>query len=119
MSDSVNRPAPLTEVKRLHDAASSRDEAVNKLHRDLDGNFRMAKAKVGAAIAAAIRDQPRKTYGHEGLMSGVCSGAKVPEYLARICDDPQARRRLALALLEGDDRVTVKTVVEWEDEKAG
>ncbi|HYE86523.1 MAG TPA: hypothetical protein VEA16_09225, partial [Vicinamibacterales bacterium] len=66
---------------------------------------------MGAAFTAAIGDQPGKRFGHEGLVSGLKSGEKVPDYLAQIADDPEARRRFALALLEGDEEVQIETVV--------
>lgn len=69
----------------------------------------MAKAKVGAVIRAAIGNGPLKAYGHEGLVSGVCSGEKAPDYLARIVADKSAKQRLALALLEDDSDVVVTT----------
>lgn len=71
----------------------------------------MAKAKVGAAFERAIGDRPLKEFGHEGLVSAVCSGEKVPEYLARIYQDKGARRRMALALLEDDTDVIVTTTI--------
>lgn len=115
MTRIVDRSAVSVEVKRLHDVSDARDEAVKKLH---DVPFRQAKADVGAAIRVAIGDRPLKEYGHESLISEVCSGAKVPEYLARICDDVQARRRLGIALLKGTG-VRFRTVAEWDDEQVG
>lgn len=75
----------------------------------------MAKAHVGAALAAAIGDEPLKQFGHEGLMSGVCSGEKVPDYLARICQNDDARRRFLKALAHGDPRIRVRTVIEIDE----
>lgn len=76
----------------------------------------MAKAAVGAAIEAAIGDQPLKHYGDEGLVSKVVSGEKVPNYLAQIARDPAARQRFALALLTGT-KVRRRIVLDWDDER--
>jgi hypothetical protein len=108
MSRSLAADRQPAEVKSSHRDDRTRDEAVKELHQI---KFRSAKAGMGAAVEAAIGDNPLKAYGHEGLLSGVCSGEKVPEYLARIYDDPAARRRLALALLAGDECCEVETVV--------
>ena len=104
------------EVKPSHRDDSDESSTVKKLpHVPLV----MAKAKVGAAIEQAIGDLPDKHFGHEGLVSALKTGEKVPDYLARIYQDRGARRRLALALLEDDDRVRVRTVIEWDEEKVG
>lgn len=79
----------------------------------------MAKVKVGEAVGQAIGDQPLKAYGDKSNVKKVCSGERVPEYLAQIYRDRAARRRFALSLLEDDDGVRVRTVVEWDEEKAG
>lgn len=113
---SVSRVLGSAEVKPLHLGDDARAEAVKKLHRV---PLEMAKAAVGAAIDVAIGDAPAKEYGHEGLISSVKSGEKVPEYLARIYADPVARRRLAFALLKDDEAVTVRTVIEFCERKAG
>jgi hypothetical protein len=102
------------EVKRLHPGDDVGPEAVKKLHHV---PLAMAKADIGAAIGAAIEGKPLKHYGHEGLMSDVISGAKVPEYLARICENPESRRRLALALLKGTG-VRARMVLDWDEEIA-
>lgn len=115
MSSSLNRTLGTLEVKSLHSDEERRSDAVKKLHRV---PLEMAKAAVGAAIDVAIGDAPAKEYGHEGLISSVKSGEKVPEYLARIYQDPGARRRLAFALLKDDAAVTFRTVIEFE-EKVG
>lgn len=86
------------------------DVEVKNVHR-LDVSLVIAKAKVGAAVAAAISDHPLKAFGHEGLLSAVCSGEKVPAYLARIYQDKTSRRHFAVALLEDDTDVVVTTTV--------
>lgn len=86
------------------------DNRVDRLVNEVDRRKRMAKASMGAAIEQAIGDR-RKAFGDKGLISNVCSGEKVPEYLARIYEDPEARRRFALALLEGDDEIEVYTEI--------
>lgn len=103
-----------SEEKTLHRDESNALDAVKKLHHV---PLVMAKAKVGAAIDSAIGDAPDKSFGHEGLVSGLKSGEKVPDYLARIYADKGARRRFAVALLEEDSEVRVRTVIEIEDRK--
>ena len=94
MARTVSRAIPTVEVKSLHCAP-----------------LVAAKTKVGAAVTIAIVDQPLKAFGHEGLMSGVCSGEKVPDYLARIVQDKRTRRRFAVALLEDDTDVIVTVTI--------
>jgi hypothetical protein len=116
MSRSLAADRQSAEVKSSHRDDRTRDEAVKELHQI---KFRSAKARMGAAVERAIGDQPLKAFGHEGLLSGVCSGEKVPEYLARICESPAARRRFAMALLEDDPDVRFRTVIEIDERKAG
>jgi hypothetical protein len=97
------------EAQRLHRDDSSSPSAVRNLHHV---PLVMAKAKVGKAIKEAIGNAPLKQFGHEGLMSALISGEKVPDYLARIYDDPDALWRFAMALLEHDPTVRIRTVVE-------
>lgn len=97
------------EVKPLHRDAERRAEAVKKLHQL--SKCVAAKAGVGRAFKAAIGDEADKAFGHEGLVSGLKSGEKVPDYLASIYADPAARRRFALALLEDDEGVELETIV--------
>jgi len=75
-----------------------------------------AKVAVGEALEDAIGGDAYKRYGTRSLMSGVCSGEKVPNYLAAIYAHEPARVRLALSLLTGTHNVTVKlrVVVELE-----
>lgn len=115
MGRMVPHALPIEEVNSVDDGDLV---AVNKVDRLVDVPLAMAKAHFGAAVKAAIADAPMKAYGDKGLLSGVTSGEKVPDYLARICQDDNARRRLALALLRDDAGVRVRTVVEWE-EKVG
>lgn len=106
MGRSVQQPLPPMEVKPSH-RPNGRSEEPSPLAVRL----KMAKAKVGAAFERAIGDRPLKEFGHEGLVSAVCSGEKVPDYLARVAEDKQARRRFALALLEDDTDVIVTTTI--------
>jgi len=78
----------------------------------------MAKAGIGRAIKHAIGDEPLKVYGDDSMMAKVISGERVPDYLARIYNRPEARRRYALSLLRGDKKVRVRTVVEIIEEEA-
>ena len=96
------------EVKPLHRRAERGEGSSPRLPERAD---RPAKARLGAAFTAAIGDQPGKRFGHEGLVSGLKSGEKVPDYLAQIAEDPEARRRFALALLEDDEDVEIVTEI--------
>jgi hypothetical protein len=71
----------------------------------------MAKARVGKAVKHAIGDDPLKVYGDDSMMAKVITGEKVPDYLARIVNRPEALRRYALSLLEGDPDVETETTV--------
>lgn len=113
---SVVQPLPLMEVNRVDDCRPAKTRTVNDVDRLKAIPLEMAKAKVGAAVNHAIGDKPLKLFGDKGLVSKVCTGEKVPEYLAQIYQDTTSRRRFALALLKGDVKVRVRTVVEFEDE---
>lgn len=115
MRRSVQQSFPPMEVKSLHRTAETRAEAVKELHQV---PLNMAKASVGAAFAEAIGDSARKVYGHEGLVSAVCSGEKVPEYLARVYADPAARVRFGVAWLKGARQVRVRRRIEVEIEES-
>lgn len=105
--------AEQVEGKRLDRLPQTAKGAVKKIDSlPLDD----AKARVGRAVKDAIGDQPFKVYGDEGQMSKVVTGEKVPDYMARIYRNPEARRRYAVSLLRGDKSVRVRTVVEIEDE---
>lgn len=78
--------------------------------------LRMAKKHVGDAVTAAIGTEPRKRYGHEGRLSEVCAGEKVPDWLARIYQDDDARIRFGLDWLRGmGPRVRVRMTVDIDD----
>lgn len=108
---SIAHDRPSEEVKRLDRDESAEDAAVRNLHRV---PLVMAKVGMGAAIGQAIGTGSRKQFGTEGLVSGLISGEKVPDYLAHIYEDKGARRRLAMALLQDDERVRMRVVVEIE-----
>lgn len=124
MSTQSQRSLPPMEVNRVPSReceSESREHGVNDVHR-LDVPLKMAhaKARAGRALKKAIEGRALKEFGLKSLISGVCSGEKVPEYLARIVDDKPARRRLALALLEDDSEVIVTTTVTIpQSKKAG
>lgn len=105
VKSSVARADDYAEVNRVDGAREDRSSLVNKVDR------LPAKVRAGAALKAAIGDDPLKKYGDKGLLANVTSGEKVPDYLARIVADKPARRRLALALLEDDSDVIVTTTV--------
>lgn len=108
---SVHQQNLLMEVNRVDPAPDRRADVVNRVDRLPDLTLEMAKVGVGSAVREAIGRRPLKEFGDKGLVSGVCSGDKAPDYLARIYQDPQARRRFALALLEDDHEVHVDTVI--------
>lgn len=114
MPRSLSQPFAPTELKSLHRDESDRAEAVKNLHHV---PLAMAKAKVGAAIGKAIGDAPTKEYGHEGLISGVKSGEKVPEYLARIVANRGACRRFLKALAADDTGIVTYTVMHIPDDE--
>lgn len=107
------------EVNRVDGRREPRERVVNKVDRLPERACDMAKAGMGAAIEHAIGDDPLKAYGDKGLMSKVVTGEKVPDYLARIYGNHEARRRLALALLKDDPSVRMRTTIEWDEEKVG
>lgn len=117
MGHSVQQLLVGAEVKEVHDAIERR--TATDVRRLDDVTLAMAKVKTGACIGKAIEGSPLKTFGHEGLVSAVISGEKVPGYLARIYHNAWTRRRLALALLEDDPDVTVTTTITVPMSKVG
>lgn len=116
-SRSVQQPLPPMEVNSLESREVARERTPKELEslpapRPLD----MAKAAIGRAIKHGIGDDPLKVYGNEGQMSNVIAGPQVPDYMARIFLNPEARRRYALSLLRGDKQVRVRTIVEIDEE---
>src|SRR5688572_23355244 len=87
------------------------DGEVNKVDPRLNVPLKQAKARFGAAVGDAIGLEPLKAFGDKGMLSKVVAG-DVPDYLARIVENDAARRRFALALLENDDQIAVRTVIE-------
>ena len=116
MPSSLPKPNGRMEDKRLDRLPETAREAVRKL--DLP-SLDDAKASVGRAVKHAIGDDPARVYGDEGQMSRVMTGEKVPDYMARIYRNPDARRRYVLSLLKGDPNVRIRTTVDWDEEKAG
>jgi hypothetical protein len=106
---------PPAEVKKPHRDSDDEIDAVKNLHHV---KLQMAKARIGAAVERAIGDLPLKAFGHEGLVSAVCSGEKVPDYLGRIAQDNDARRRFAMALLEDDSGVVITTTITIQSKKS-
>lgn len=102
MGRSVQQALPAMEVQRV----DRRERTVRKLDRLDDVTLRTAKARMGACVREAIGPRAFKEFGDESFVGKVCTGEKVPDYLARIVDDDRARRRLGLALLD-DATVTV------------
>ena len=112
MSRIVQQSLPPMEVQRT----DSPSEAPTGNRTLPDIPLEMAKAGIGRAIKSAIGDDPLKVYGDDSMMAKVISGERIPDYLARIYRNPEARRRYAVSLLRGDKQVRVRTVVEIEEE---
>lgn len=112
MARSFQQVLPPMEVRKPD--APSEPQSGNRTLPEIP--LEMAKAGIGRAIKHAIGDDPMKVYGDDSLMAKVISGERVPDYLARIYNRPEARRRYALSLLRGDKQVRVRTVVEIEEE---
>lgn len=117
MAPKVNGALAALEVNRVDKPKMLRAGTVNKVDHEPDP-LEIAKIRVGEALRAGIGHEPLKTYGDKGLMSNVLSGEKVPDYLARIYQNNEARRRFARALLADDCTVRVRTVIEWDEEEA-
>lgn len=118
VTKSLQQPLPPMEVNLLE----SREVAGQRTPKELESlpsprPLDMAKAAVGRAIKKGIGDDPLKVYGNEGQMSNVIAGPQVPDYMARIFMNPEARRRYALSLLKGDKSVRVRTIIEIEEEQ--
>jgi hypothetical protein len=114
-SSSVAKPNGSAEVRQPDEPREAPSE--NRTLPEIP--LAMAKAGIGLAIKNAIGDQPLKVYGDDSRMAKVISGEGVPDYLARIYRNPDARRRYALSLLRGDPNVRIRTTVDWDEEKAG
>lgn len=103
------------EVKRSDHEPTRRSDAVKELDRV---PLEMARARVGAAFSRGIGDASLKAYGDPGLIRKVVTGEKVPDYLARIAQDADARRRFAMALLEDDSGVVITTTITIAQKKS-
>jgi hypothetical protein len=116
MSRSIAHAAVAVEDNRVE---SGDRGTFNKVDRLPERAVSMAKAAVGAAVKNAIGDAPMKQYGDKGQLSNVISGEGVPDYMARIYEDPAARRRYAISLLKGDPKVRMwrKVEIEIDDEE--
>lgn len=100
------------EVKPSHRPSDRPVAAVKEVHHD-------AKTGMGAVIRDAIGPDKLEAYGHAGLLSGVCSGEKCPDYLAAIFANEGARLRMAKALLRSSGKlVKERTVFEIEERTA-
>jgi len=109
MAASVERQRALLEVK-------TPDRPLRVEVNKVDGDsLEQSKVALGRDISEAIAGTPRKVYGDDALMSGICSGDKVPDYLARIYRDRIARRKLGFAFLRGTG-VRKHVSLEWDEE---
>jgi hypothetical protein len=116
-SDTVSA---LLEVEKLPRPGDRADRGVKKVHLLPETSLEQAKKGFGAAVKAAIGDNPMKVYGAENIISAVVSGEKVPDYLGRLFQDDGARRRMGRELLRGAKGVRQRnmTVIEWDEEEA-
>jgi hypothetical protein len=114
MKSSVQRNLPPMELRNPDQAI--RAQSGNRTLPEIP--LEMAKASIGRAVRDAIGDEPLKVYGDDSMMAKVIAGEKVPEYLARIYRNPDARRRYALSLLRNDPKVRIRTTVDWDEEEA-
>lgn len=114
MATSFPLPVGPVEVKRIDGDRAPATGTVNGIDRGDDNPLRHAKAQVGAVMAAAIGTDPLKCYGDAGLVSKVCSGEKAPDYLARIYQNPEARRRFAQAWLQDTPGVRMTVTFEFD-----
>jgi hypothetical protein len=108
MPRSLDRAFVSVEDKRLESLPDSAKQGVKKLECS---PLERAKVRAGRAVRHAIGESPMKEYGDEGQMSKVVAGPGIPDYLARIVNRPDALRRYALSLLEGEQGVEVETTV--------
>jgi hypothetical protein len=110
------------EVSRTDEGGSARSTVVSKtdrLAKLAEIPLEMARISMGDAIARGIGRESYKAFGDTGLITKVVSGEKVPDYLAKLYADADARQRFALALLEGLDGVAMETTVRINQTKAG
>src|SRR5687767_10557751 len=104
MAATLPKPNGRGEDQRLDRLPMKANGAVQKVDLAMD----TAKEHVGKAIGSAIGDEPLRVFGDASFIAKVITGEKAPDYLARIYRNPDARRRLGLALLRGDDKVKVR-----------
>lgn len=113
---SVDQPVMLMEVQRVDRPGEREPRTVQQLDRLPGKSLQQAKAQFGAAVKAAIGDEPFKVYGDESYIGKVVSGEKVPDYIGRLYQNDGARRRLARELLRGDAKVRRRVSLEWDEE---
>lgn len=106
MPGTMRQRVEAAEVEDVHDRVQPE---VNNVHRHVDLALEPAKRRTGAAIRRALEGRQVKEFGSRSLISDVCSGEKVPDYLARMVGDRTVCRRLAMALLEDDPDIVVMT----------
>jgi hypothetical protein len=116
MSTHTQRFTGPLEVKPLHRGKTRSEESSP---RSDPREITQAKAGMGAVIKEAIGPDKLEAYGHASLMSGICSGEKVPEYLAAIYANEESKLRMAKALLRSSGKqVRERTVFEIEERTA-
>jgi hypothetical protein len=120
MATKSNGASDLLEVEKLPRPGDRADRGVKKVHLMPETSLEAAKAHVGEVVKAAIGDNPRKVYGPDNTISGVISGEKVADWLARIYVDHGARKRFAREWMRGSSGVRQRnlTVIEWDEEVA-
>jgi hypothetical protein len=108
MAPKSNGAAAAVEDKRLDRLPETAKAAVKKVDWP---SLQAGKERVGRAVRAGVGDDPIRVYADEGQMSRVMGGPGIPDYMGRLANNPEALRRYALALLEGDEDVSITTTV--------
>lgn len=118
--NSVTKRLDLTEVEKLPSPSDRPDRGVKKVHLMPEESLEQGKKRVGHVVKAGIGDSPRKVYGPDNIISGVVNGERIPDWMARIYNDGDARLRFGKEWLKGAAGVRSRnvTVIEWDEEEA-
>ena len=100
------------EVKPSHRPSERPESAVKEVHRD-------AKTEAGAVFRDAIGPDKQEAYGSAALISGLCSGEKVPDYLAAIFANREAKLRMAKSILRRSGSQVEERTVFTINERVG
>jgi hypothetical protein len=120
MDRSIQSALPPMEVEKLPSPSDRADRGVRKVHAIPERSLEDGKKAVGRVARAGIGDSPRKVYGPDNITSGVVSGERIPDWMARLYNDDEARLRFGKAWLDGAAGVRSRnvTVIEWDEEEA-